>query len=83
MNPSPDVGTGFFDIVARFLQGDIVASYLFILFRDYVILTCIDKKIAWLRTETHINRRYLAEIMTDADYADDQAFLENTSIQAE
>ena len=31
----PDIGTDFFDIVTDVLQGDILASYLFIICLDY------------------------------------------------
>ena len=40
---SPDGDTHYFDIVAGVLQGDILASYLFIICLDYVLRTSIDK----------------------------------------
>ena len=39
---SPDWHTDFFDIVARVLQGDILAPYLFIICRDNVLRRSID-----------------------------------------
>ena len=40
---SPDGDTDYFDIVAGVLQGDTLASYLFIICLDYVLRTSIDK----------------------------------------
>ena len=40
---SPDGDTDYFDIVARVLQGDTLAPYLFIICLDYVHRTLIDK----------------------------------------
>ena len=39
---SPDGDTNIFDIVARVLQGDIFAPYLFLIYLDYVLRTSID-----------------------------------------
>ena len=39
---SHDGNTNFFDIVARVLQGDILAPYLFLLCLDYVLRTSIN-----------------------------------------
>ena len=39
---SPDGDTDFFDIVAGVLQGNTLASYLFIIWLDYVLRTSID-----------------------------------------
>ena len=41
--PSPDGDTDYFDILARVLQGDTLAPYLFIICQDYVVRTSIDK----------------------------------------
>ena len=40
---SLDGDTAFFNMVARVLQGDIFAPYLFIICLDYVRRTAIDK----------------------------------------
>ena len=40
---SSDGETNYFDIVAGLLQGDILASYLFIICLDDVLRTSIDK----------------------------------------
>ena len=40
---SPDGDTDYFDIVAGVLQGDTLASYLFIICPYYVLRTSIDK----------------------------------------
>ena len=39
---SPDGDTDFFDIVTGVLQGDTLASYLFIICLDYILQTLID-----------------------------------------
>ena len=80
---SPDGDIEYYDIVAGLLQGDTLASYLFIICLDYVLRTSIDKirensfgltkKRSW---------RYPAKTIIDADYADDIAILANTSNQA-
>ena len=41
---SPDGDTDFFDITARVLQGDTLASYIFIIGLDYVLRTSLDTK---------------------------------------
>ena len=40
---SPDGDTEYFDIVVGVLQGDTLAPYLFIICRDYLLRTSIDK----------------------------------------
>ena len=81
---SPDGYTDYFDIVAGVLQGDTFAPYLFIICLEYVLRTSIDKKKEnrfKLRKERI--RRYPAQTITDADYADDIALLANTPAQTE
>ena len=41
--PSPGGDTDYFDIVTGALQGDKLATYLFIICLDYVLRTSIDK----------------------------------------
>ena len=78
---SPDRDTEYFDIVAGVLQGDPLASYLFIICRDYVLRTSIDKiRENGFELTKKRSRRYPAKTITDADYADDIA---NTPNQAE
>ena len=61
------------------LQGDTLAPYLFILSLDYVLKTSIDKmKYNGFKLAKEISRRYPAQTITDADYADDTAHLANT-----
>ena len=81
---SPDGDTKYFDIVARVLQGDTLASYLFIICLDYVLRILIDKisENGFELTKKR-SRKYSAKTITDADYADDIAILENTPNQAE
>ena len=76
---SPDGDTEFFDIVAGVLEGDTLASYLFIICLDYVLRTSIDKiKENGFELTKKRSRRYPAKTITDADYADDIAILANT-----
>ena len=74
----------FLDIVDGVLQGDKLASYLFIIYLDYLLQTSIDliKENSFMLKKTR-TRRYLSETIADADYADDMAFLANAPAQAE
>ena len=81
---SPGGDTDYFDIVAGVLQGDTLAPYLFIICLDYELWTSIDKiKENGFKVTKERSRRYLAKTITDADYADDIALLENAPAQAE
>ena len=81
---SPNGDTEYFDIVAGVLQGDTLASYLFIICLDYMLRTSIDKiKENGFELTKKRSRRYRAKTIIDADYADDIAILANTSNQAE
>ena len=81
---SPDGDTEYFDIVARVLQGETLAPYLFIICLDFVLRTSIDKiRENGFQLTKKKSRRYSAKIITDADYADDIALLANTPNQAE
>ena len=80
---SPDGETEYFDIVAGVLQGDTLAPYLIICL-DYVLRTSIGKiRENGFELTKKRSRRYPAKTITDADYADDIAILENTPNQAE
>ena len=81
---SPDGDTDYFDIVAGVLQGDTLAPYLFIICLDCVLRTSIDKmKENGFKLTKERSRRYPAQKITDADYADDIALLANTHTQTE
>ena len=81
---SPDGDTDYFDIIARVLQGDTLAPYLFIICLDYVLRTSIDKiKEDGFKLTKKKSRRYPAKTITGADYADDIALLANAPAQAE
>ena len=81
---SPDGDADYFSIVAGMLQGDTLAPYLFIISLDYVLRTSIDKmKDNSFKLAKKRSKRYLAQTITDADYADDIALLANTPAQAE
>ena len=72
--------TDDFDIVAGVLQGDTLAHYLFIICLEYIIRTYIDlMKENCFKVEKERSRRYIAQTITDADYADDIPLLANTS----
>ena len=79
---SPDANTDF-DIVVGVLQGDTWAPYLFIICLDYVLRTSIDLiKENGFTIKKARDRQYPAEIITDADYANDIVLLSNTPAQA-
>ena len=66
------------------LQGDTFTPYLFIICLDYVLRTSIDLvKENSFKLVKERSRRYPALTITDADYADDIALLENTPARAE
>ena len=77
--PSPDSDTDYFDIVAGVLQADTPIICL-----DYLLRTSIDKiKENGFELTKKRSKRYPAKTITDADYADHIALLENASAQAE
>ena len=81
---SMDGDTGYFNIVANVLQGDILAPYLLIICFDYMLRMSIDiMKGTSFKLTKERSRRYPAQTITDADYANDIAFLANTTAQAE
>ena len=80
---SPDGDTDFFDIVAGVLQGDILVTYLFIIYLDYVLQTLIDliKENGFtLKKKKARSKWYPAETIIDTNYVDDLALLANTQI---
>ena len=80
---SPDADTDYFDIVTGVLQVDTLAPYHFIIWLDNVLRTSIDKmKDNGFKLIKERSRRYPAQTITDADYADDIALLANTPSQA-
>ena len=76
--------TEYFDIVAGVLQGDTLATYLFIICLDYVLRTSIDKiRQNGFELTKKRSRRYPAKTIADDDYAEDIAILANTPNPAE
>ena len=76
--------TKYFDIVAGVLQGDTLTPYLFIISLDYVLRTSIDlMKENCFKLAKERSRRYPAQTIMDADYADDIALLANKPVQGE
>ena len=81
---SPAGDTEYVDIVAGVLQRNTLALYLFIICRDYVLRTSIDKiRENGFELTKKRSRRCSAKTITDADYADDIAILATTPKQAE
>ena len=75
----PDGDTDFFDIVAGVLQEDTLAPipvHNLSRLRTSNVDKFIERK--WLYTGKARTRRYPSRIITNADYTDDIAFLENT-----
>ena len=80
----PDRDADDFDFVSGMLQGDTLAPYLFIICLDYGLRTSIDiMKDNGFKVAKERSRRYPAQTITGADYADDKAVLVNTPAQAE
>ena len=76
--------TYYFDIVAGVLQEDTQAPYLFIISLNYVLRPSIDEmKENGFKLTKERSRRYPAQKITDADYADDIALLANAPHQTE
>ena len=81
---SSDGNTEYFDIVEGVLLVDTLAPYLFIICLENMLRTLIDKIRENDFELTKIRYwRYPTKAITDADYADDIAILENTPNQAE
>ena len=81
---SPGGNTEYFDIVAGVLQGDTLATYLFIICLDYILRTSIDKiRENGFELTKKRSRRHPTKTITDADYTDDIVILANTPNQAE
>ena len=79
----PDGNTEYFDIVPGVLQGDTLATYLFIFCLDNVLRTYIDKmNDQGFNFTKERSRRYPAHTITDANNADDIALQANTPAQA-
>ena len=81
---SSDGDTDYFDIVPGVLQGDTFAPYLFIIYLGNVLRTSIDlmKKCGFKQAKER-SRRYPAQTITGAEYADDTALIANLPAQAE
>ena len=67
----PNRDTDYFNIVARLLQGDTLAPYLFIICLDYVLRTSIDlmKENGFMLAKKR-NRRYPAQTIMVTEYVD-------------
>ena len=68
----------------RELQGDTLATYLFMIYLDYVLRSSIDlMKESGFKMSIERSRRYPVWIIIDVNYADDIALLANTPTQGE
>ena len=68
---SSDGDTDYFNIVAGMLQGEKLAPYQFIICLDYVLRTSIDlMKEKGFKLAKESSRRYPAQTIMDANYAD-------------
>ena len=72
---SPDGDTEFFDIIARVLQGDIPANYLFIIVLNNILRNLDQNKNLRFTLRKELSRRYPAEMLTDAYFANDLRLL--------
>ena len=80
---SSDGDTDYFDIAVGVRQGDTSALYLFIICQDYVLRTFIDKiKNNGFKMAKKRSRKYPAQTIMDADYADDRALLAETQLHS-
>ena len=68
---SPDVDTEFFNIIAGVLQGDTLAPYLFIIVLLYILRNVDQNKNLGFTLRKQLSRRYPAEMLTEAGFADD------------
>ena len=75
--------TDYFDIVAGVLQGETLVPYLFIICIDYVLRTSVDlRKENGFKLAKERHRRYPAQFITDANYADHIVLIANTRAQS-
>ena len=72
---SPDGDTEFFNIIAGVLQGDALATYLFIIVLDYVLRNLDQNKNLGFTLRKQLSRRYPSKMLTDGDFANDLALL--------
>ena len=81
---SPDGVTDYYDIAAGVLQRDTLAPNVFIICLDNVHRTSIDiMKENGFKLAKERSRRYPAQTITEALYAEDTALLANSPAQAE
>ena len=65
---SPDEDTYYFDIVTGVLQGDTLASYLFIIWLDYIWQVNRYNKKNGFKLAKKISRRYPVQTIMEVDY---------------
>ena len=75
--------TEAFLILAGVMQGDTLAPYLFVIAIDYVMTTSLRDKDLGFTVHPRRSRRYPADKVTDADFADDLALTTDTAAEAQ
>lgn len=75
--------TAAFLILAGVMQGDTLAPYLFVIVIDYIMSLVVAKGNYGFTISPARSRRYPAEKITDADFADDLALLTDTLEEAQ
>ena len=81
---SPDGGTYIYDVVADVFQGNILTLCLFIFCLDYILRTSIDlTKENGFTLKMARSRLYPAQIITDANCAEDIRLLANIFTRVE
>ena len=65
------------------MQGDTLAPYFFIIVIDYVLRNLDQNKNLGFTLRKQLSRRYPAEMLTEADFADDLAPLSGKLRNAE
>ena len=74
-----------FEILAGVLQGDTLASYLFIIILDYAMREALKGREEELgfTLQQRLSRRHVPIVLTDLDFADDIALVSEFFVQAQ
>ena len=79
----PDGDTEFFLILARVLQGDTLAPFLFTIALDYALREITRETRTGFKLTTRQSSRRLATYITDTDFTNGLALLSNTLEEAQ
>ena len=72
-----------FDITSGFLQGDVLAPFLFVVLIDYLLKKVTSQLDSGVVTHPRCSRRHPAKSLNDLDFAEDIALLESSISQAQ